>query len=101
MFCFVMAGTLVLAILFLSLRNSPAYQLEVVNVGTDAYGYRILYKERTVVYQPFIPALSGKQPFDSESDARKVGNLVLQRLQSREDFVVTLTDLNNLKIKIH
>lgn len=99
LFWAVMAGTLVLAVLLCRNRGTSDYRLEMVNVGTNAYGYRILRKERTVVYQPFIPALSGKQSFSSERDARKVGELVLQRLQSGDDFVITASDLQHLGIR--
>lgn len=98
LFWAVMAGTLVLAVLLCRNREASDYRLEIVNIGTDAYGYRILRKEQTVVYQPFVPALSGKQSFRSEGDARKVGELVLQRLQSGDDFMITVSDLQHLGI---
>lgn len=63
------------------------------------YGYVVLHGSDTVIYQPFIPAVGGRQPFLSKKEALNAGKLVCRRLAggqspalSREDVKSCLTD---------
>ncbi len=53
-----------------------------------------------MIFQPFIPCISGKKPFMEKRDAEQVGQLVMKRMKSRENYTVTLDDLESLGIKI-
>ena len=55
--------------------------------------------KQTVIYQPFVPVLSQRKPFKTPDEAAKVGDLVLERLESGQDFSVTEEDLKSLGIK--
>ena len=46
------------------------------------------------------PCISGKKPFMEKRDAEQVGQLVMKRMKSRENYTVTLDDLESLGIKI-
>ena len=68
------------------------YCLEVIKLDKDqGDGYTI--------YQPFVPVLSQRKPFKTPDEAAKVGDLVLERLESGQDFSVTEEDLKSLGIK--
>lgn len=44
------------------------------------YGYVIQCKGDTLINQPYIPAISGKQAFRTEREALEVGRLVCRKL---------------------
>ena len=76
------------------------YCLEVIKLDKDqGYGYTIKQGKQTVIYQPFVPVLSQRKPFKTPDEAAKVGVLVLERLESGQDFSVTEEDLKSLGIK--
>lgn len=77
-------------------QDKHAYHVEVVKVEPSGYGYKILQGKKTVVYQPFVPALGQKQPFLSEEDAEKVGKLVRDRIETGKNFSVSMDDIRQL-----
>ena len=70
------------------------YSIEIIEVN-GGYGYQISYNNHITIFQPFIPAISGKKPF-----MEKVGKLVMRRMKTEEKYTVTSHDLENLGIKI-
>lgn len=51
-----------------------------------------------IIAQPFIPAVTGRKTFRTEQDARHVGDLVLERIRTGQDFTVSKEDLKGLGI---
>ena len=78
---------------------SDPYHLEVIQ-GEDSigYGYQIYKGERVIIAQPFIPAVTGRKTFRTEQDSRHVGDLVLERIRTGQDFTVSKEDLKGLGI---
>ncbi len=74
-------------------------KLEIINTSTEGWAYRILYHEKTIIYQKSIPALAGNTPFSSFEDAEKIGSLVMERLKSRKSPSITRADLEELGIE--
>lgn len=60
------------------------------------WGYKIVSGERTVIEQPFIPLLSGKNAFPTRNLAKKTGKLVLERIENGTVPVLTFDDLKDL-----
>lgn len=63
------------------------------------YGYVVLHGTDTLIYQPFIPALSGHLPFATKAEALAAGRLVCRKLAdgqapalSREEVESCLAD---------
>ena len=79
--------------------SDPSFSMEVIEVN-GGYGYQISYNNHITIFQPFIPAISGKKPFMEKEDAKKVGKLVMRRMKTGENYTVTRHDLENLGIKI-
>ncbi|WP_239663542.1 DUF4907 domain-containing protein [Bacteroides fragilis] len=73
------------------------YSLQIIETENEGgYGYRILCGDRVVICQPYIPSLPGRKGFASEEDARRVGNLVLERIRSGSDFTISASDLEQV-----
>nr|WP_314836338.1 DUF4907 domain-containing protein [uncultured Flavobacterium sp.] len=64
------------------------------------WGYSIINKEKTIIKQTMIPVISEIKSFETEDDALKVGNLVLQKLKADLSPTITKKDLILLDIKI-
>ena len=60
----------------------------------------IKYGARAALHMWEEPCISGKKPFKEKRDAEQVGQLVMKRMKSRENYTVTLADLESLRIKI-
>ncbi|WP_264552268.1 DUF4907 domain-containing protein [Flavobacterium sp. N2038] len=63
------------------------------------WGYTITYKNKTIIKQSVVPAISDNKSFSSEDDALKTGNLVIEKLRKKTSPTVTKNDLILLKIK--
>lgn len=80
-------------------NNSQSdYVVKVFEIDADKFGYKIMRDERTVVMQPFVPGIAGKRFFASPDDARRVGELVRERLETGQEFSITPKDLQQLEI---
>lgn len=66
----------------------------------NGYGYAILYGKDTVIYQPFIPALSGMKPFVTEEDAMKIGQMVRSKLMNNDIPSLTVEEIRASGITI-
>ena len=62
------------------------------------WGYNILANDKVYIKQEFIPALSGRNGFQSSDDALKVANLVIQRIRSNQPFAISTGDLDSLGV---
>lgn len=79
--------------------SDTLYFVEVIEIE-GGYGYQISHNSHIAIFQPFIPAISGKKPFAEKDDAKKVGRLVMERMKSGENYTVTRQDLESLRINI-
>lgn len=61
----------------------------------DGWGYRIVMNEKVLIYQPTIPAIDTLRSFPDEASARKIGALVLERLNNNENFSITMDDIEH------
>lgn len=61
----------------------------------NGWGYRILVNNKTLIYQPTIPAIDTLRSFPNETSAYAVGSLVLERLNKNQDFSVSLYDIQH------
>ncbi|MEO0526574.1 MAG: DUF4907 domain-containing protein [Bacteroidota bacterium] len=76
--------------------SSKGYRLEVVKIEVnEGWSYEIYYKGKLQIRQEFVPAVQGRRRFSSEKEARKMGELVLERLTRGESPIVSIQDLKN------
>lgn len=64
------------------------------------WGYTIRQNDKIIIKQTIIPTVESNPSFQSEEDAMKVGQLVLEKLKNDKSPTVTKNDLNLLSIKI-
>lgn len=67
--------------------------------SSDGWGYEIKVEGKTKIKQEFIPVIEGNLPFDSEMEARRIGELVLKRMSRYSLPTITKHDLDSLQIK--
>lgn len=75
--------------------------LELESLKTEkGWGYVIKENDKIIIKQSIIPVITNNRSFESENDALKVGQLVLQKLKNNNTPTVTKEDLIALEIKV-
>ncbi|MFH6946976.1 DUF4907 domain-containing protein [Flavobacterium sp. FlaQc-51] len=64
------------------------------------WGYTVAFKNKTIIKQSIIPVINDTKSFSTESDALKVADLVVDKLNQKISPTVTKNDLILLKIKL-
>jgi hypothetical protein len=81
------------------LNESAEFHLETFENAENSWGYRVMRGDQTFINQPHIPAIPGKYGFQNQEEAEKVGQLVIQKLDSGEmPPSVTRKELDSLSI---
>ena len=65
------------------LSHKHGYELALYRVSSG-WGYDISFNGRTIIHQPFVPALSGDAPFPDRAGAAAAGSLVIEKLSAGE-----------------
>ncbi|MBI5217954.1 MAG: DUF4907 domain-containing protein [Bacteroidia bacterium] len=72
------------------------FKTDTLGWGYDIYIYKGLY-----VHQPHIPAINGNRGFNSEADARKVAELVVNKIRKNSmPPSVSINELDSLGVSI-
>ncbi len=72
----------------------------IINSGDNSYGYEILVNGRVVIRQLNVPGMPGVNGFRTKKDAKKIAELVLNKLQlGMMPPSIEKTELEKLKIK--
>lgn len=66
----------------------------------ENYGYTISFKQKVVIRQETIPALTGDIAFKDSLDALQVMDLVIKKLNDGKSPTITKEELRELKIKM-
>jgi|TARA_R110002110_G_scaffold17467_9_gene74100 hypothetical protein len=92
---------LLLVCLFLFISCKKNEDLNLASLKTqNGWGYVITLEEKIIIKQTVIPVISENKSFKTEEEALKVGQLVLEKLNSNLSPTVTKKDLLLLSIKI-
>ncbi|MDR1056819.1 MAG: DUF4907 domain-containing protein [Prevotellaceae bacterium] len=75
--------------------------LKVFELENGKWAYQIDVNGKTFIYQNTIPAVEGIYPFETEEDAFKTANLMVQKMQSDEGGFPSLSvdEVKALKLK--
>ena len=94
---FILALTLIGAITVYKISHTNPYQTEVYKVD-NGFGYNIYFKNKLVIKQPYIPAITSKKTFCTEQEAQQVGLLVCTKLFNKENPKIAVQDLDKINI---
>jgi hypothetical protein len=78
-------------------RRSHKYYVNVFE-SEGGWGYDILYKNKTIIHQPFIPAIAGQEPFQNKHEAIETGRLVIKKLSSKKSPRIGTEEINRIII---
>jgi hypothetical protein len=78
-------------------NNEPECHVKTFRVG-KGWAYSILINDKEYVRQLFIPAIEGKVPFASDSQAEKTGWYVVSKLKDNASPSLTKKELITLNI---
>lgn len=73
-------------------RNEMQLELQTFQLG-DGWGYKVLMNKKVLIYQPTIPEIDSIRPFPSETSARRIGSLVVERIRKKQNFSITTDDI--------
>jgi hypothetical protein len=78
-------------------KNDGKIRISVNTFHTDlGWGYDVLTNDSVYIHQEYIPAIQGRKGFASETEARKIGNLVMQKIKHRDQLPqITLRELDS------
>lgn len=71
------------------IRHSSGPRLETFQLEEGGWGYQITINKKRLIYQPTITAYDRSVSFPDETSARAVGQLVLERINKKENFSVS------------
>lgn len=75
----------------------PILRKEIIEVP-NGYGYKIFSGDKLLIQQEFIPAVKGDIAFGTKKDARKVANLVIEKIRNRTSPQISVEELEALGI---
>nr|WP_293294531.1 DUF4907 domain-containing protein [Allomuricauda sp.] len=78
------------------MANEPFY-CSIIEVE-GGYGYHIYVENRLLIQQESVPSYKGNIPFSSADDAKKVADLVINKICKGLNPKITLEELNELDI---
>ena len=74
------------------------YQVEVITFGKESFGYQINYKGKLFIKQEYIPAIPCKKYFQTEANAKAIGDLMIEKIEKKESPSINKNDLVELGI---
>lgn len=84
---------------FFSCNSLQDFSLESIKTPSG-WGYVIKNNDKIIIKQSIIPVIQNIKSFESETEALKVGNLVLDKLKQQTSPTITKKDLILLSIRI-
>ncbi|MCV9928507.1 DUF4907 domain-containing protein [Flavobacterium sp. LS1R49] len=93
------AITIVFITLIVACNKKGNLHVESIKTASG-WGYTIANDEKIIIRQTIIPVISNTKSFETEKDALKIGNLVVEKLNANLSPTVTKKDLILLDIKI-
>lgn len=80
--------------------KEQAFNGEVYSLTNKNYGYAIYFKQKLIIKQETVPALSGDVAFKDSLQALRVMDLVIKKLNEGKSPTINTTELKELKIKM-
>ncbi len=82
-------------IIIVVLKSNHHYIVKAIR-NKEGWGYDILYKNKIIIHQPYVPGTTGKVTFRYKCSAKKTGHLVVKKLKNKHSPGITRDELINL-----
>ena len=97
---FVVISMIVFVIFHVYDRKESAKKTYVSEIQVaGGWGYEVIYNNKVLIIQEYIPAISGEYPFQTKQEALSIGSLALKRFIEIQRPAITMQDLDSLLIK--
>lgn len=81
-----------------AIRSTDCLKVNTFESG-PGWGYEISCNEQVFIHQAIVPGISGNYCFRDESDARKVGKLVLKKIRDKKIPSISEKEMKDLEIE--
>lgn len=89
-----------LAVGLLSLSCQKNNELDIrITKEKTGYGYQINKNKKTLISQPYIPAIAGEQVFKDSLQARRTADLVVKKIGKSSFPRISVDELDSMKIE--
>lgn len=97
---FVFAVTLFIITRFTKKAKRPdQIELSVKTFQTGiGWGYDIYTNDSLYIHQEYIPAIEGRKGFVTEADAKKIGDLAMEKMKHHKLATIFVSELDSCKI---
>ncbi|MCD9853874.1 DUF4907 domain-containing protein [Epilithonimonas sp. JDS] len=90
---------LVLGLVLISCQKKRnELDIKITNQKTG-YGYQIIKNKKTLISQPYIPAIPGEQVFKDSLQARRTADLVIKKIGKSSFPRISVDELDSMKIE--
>lgn len=79
--------------IFFGCQPTSRYEVSVLNLGEQAFGYQINDQGKLFIQQEFIPAIPCQKHFQSEEDAKAIGQLMVKKIEKKESPSINKKEL--------
>lgn len=84
-----------------TVNQGPEYSINLFSVDSGkGWGYDILENDKVIIHQDIIPAVTDSRPFLSMLEAKKVGTLVIEKLEKKQKPYISIAELKKLGITV-
>jgi hypothetical protein len=80
---------------FIFNKRNHHYTVDVFT-SEQGWGYNILFNNKLIIHQPFMPAVKGHISFGDKYTAKEAGLLVVNKLQNKHSPEITTDELNSI-----
>lgn len=92
----VVSGVLIAGFAFVFISSGSDKLGYTVFSVDEGWGYAITVDDKTVIHQPFIPAISGHRPFPDSQTAASTARLVVRKLKNRDTPALSEDEINRI-----
>ncbi|MHA7944310.1 DUF4907 domain-containing protein [Formosa sp. 3Alg 14/1] len=98
---FLVFGSIVLiCVVVFQLNSNSGYNVHVYKLNTG-YGYEISMDSKLLIKQDHVPAIAAQHTFCNSDDALKIANLVVRKLEHKENPRITKAELDKHAIALN
>jgi len=79
---------------FINYRNHH-FSVDLIE-SNQGWGYNILFRNKVIIHQPYMPAMGGQIAFQNKNAAKKTALLVVKKLRNNQSPGIKAEELNSI-----